>query len=125
MDIPESQGLPIVWDDAAFDGFDADYDRVLIRLTDYTGTQIAVLCKGWISLSVAYFRDDSYVQSGRLIATDARIDAARDAVVSRGAPSGSPLRDAALFSLLEIELDDGARLECVAASFQVSLADTD
>src|SRR5262245_18960842 len=112
--------LPITWADAHFEGINVEYDEVRIRLTDYRGISAVVTCEGWISLTVAAFRDDSFVDSGRLFAEDPRIDASRIAVGARAGSSGSPSRDTARFALLELGLDDGAVVECVAASFRVT-----
>ena len=96
-----------------------------LRLTDHRGVVVEVVCEGWFSLSVGYFRDDSFAVAGRVLTHDPRIEAARDAVSQRPPPSGSPSRDRGQFSLLEVDLDDGAKFECVAASLLVTFANAD
>lgn len=125
MDEGELPSLPIAWADAHFDGIDVDYDRVRLRLTDHRGVPAEVIGDGWIALSVSYFRDDSYAEAGRLITSDPRIDAARSAISQRPGASGSPARDRGEYSLLEVHLDDGATIECIAATFQVTFADAE
>jgi hypothetical protein len=121
----DGSGLPIAWADAHFDGIDVDYERVRLRLTDHRGVPVEVIGDGWIALSVGFFRDDSYVEDGRLITDDPRIDEAVAAVSERPGASGSPARESGAFALLEVDLDDGAKFECIAAAFRVTFQHAD
>jgi hypothetical protein len=123
MDIERDTALGVAFPDADFDGLDVTYDLVRLRLTESSGRIVHIDCVGWIHLSVGPFFDDSFATDGRLLQGDPRIDSARDAVADRY-ESGSPARNAREFVLLEVELDDGARVECIAGQVQVTFPNT-
>jgi hypothetical protein len=111
----------VLWADASIESLSADYDAVVLRIKESTGTQRVVRCEGYIGYALCGFWDEVIVSRARLLDTHPAIDSALESLSDRFGShfgdSGNALRNTRNWRALVVELSDGASLEIAAVGF--------
>ncbi len=116
---PTAEPLAIRWPDAELERLTADYDTVDLLLTESSGRALKVCARGFTSLSWHGVWDEVVVESARFESEGPLIDAANRRRAS-AVDSGSPWRNRGQFRMLIVRFIDGAELQLVASTFDVS-----
>ncbi len=113
----------VLWKDAEFESLSIDYDTVAISVKESTGLLKEIRCRGYIGYQAIGFWDEVVVDAALVFFEHSFIEESLEAIRTRhrsGVPaSGSPERNAGEYFVLEIALDDGAKVLIAAASLEV------
>ena len=111
----------VLWPDAEIENISVGYERVDISLTESTGNKRQITCWGHVGVRMLGFWDEIVVEGAAVLTDDPFIDACVGSLTSRfakGLPeTGSPDRNAKMWTLLRITLGDAATIDVVATRF--------
>lgn len=109
------------WPDAEIEQVTLDYDMVTLDFTDESGCARTLRCDGYIAFRFDGLWDEMIVADATLEADGDLLRECLDDLSRRGQErdTGSPARNDRIWRQLTITLLDGARMRCVAASFEV------
>jgi hypothetical protein len=113
----------VLWPDAAIERLTVDYDTVVLRIREATGTVKRVRCEGHIGLSLNGFWDEVIIEGADVLTSHPAIDRAVASITQRlgdtWLDSGNEERNTRRWAVLVARLSDGCTLEVVAAKFAV------
>jgi len=118
-----SEQLDVLWADAEFRSFSADYDCVELRLTEAGGRAVTIVGEGYLGFRRSPAWDEVVVESAEISRETPLIAELSEDLAQSGAAridSGSPSRNERSWVQLTVRFIDGSDLILVAARFRVA-----
>jgi hypothetical protein len=113
----------VLWPDATFEHLAVDYNAVVLRIRESTGTLKTVRCEGHIGLALQGFWDEVVVERAEIATEHPAIEESVSSISRRQGrewiDSGNEQRNSRRWTALLVHLSDGCCLEIVAAKFTV------
>lgn len=113
----------VLWPDATLEQVTVDYDTVVLRIRESTGTERTIRCEGHIALGLEGFWDEVIIEHAELVSKHPTIERATSSISRRFGTSwldsGNEERNSRRWLALIVHLADGCSLQVVAARFCV------